>query len=118
MTPYEAAVNEASAKLALEDLSLLIERDVLYEQAKETVRNDTTFTFKKTKSRSTLCTERDEDKPTKRKYTTDSFRKSILVTSWRILMESKKKFRFKMLHQSKAPNSKDWETCEKNFREK
>lgn len=77
MTPYEATVNEASAKLALEDLSLLIKRDVLHEQAKEAVRNDTTFTFKKTKSRSTLCTERDEDKPTKRKYTTDSFRKSI-----------------------------------------
>lgn len=39
MTPYEAAVNEVSAKLALEDLSLLIKRDVLHEQAKEAVRN-------------------------------------------------------------------------------
>lgn len=35
MTPYETAVNEASAKLALEDPSLVIKRDVLYEKAKE-----------------------------------------------------------------------------------
>lgn len=54
MTPYETAVNEASAKLALEDPSLVIKRDVLYEKAKEAVRNDSSFTFKKGKSRSTL----------------------------------------------------------------
>lgn len=79
---------------------------MLYEQAKEAVRNHTTFTFKKTKSRSTLCTERDEDKPTKRKYTTDSFRKSILVTSWKILMESKKKLGSKCYIKVKPKNQR------------
>ena len=113
MTPYDAAVNQASAKLALEDPSLLIKRDVLYEQAKEAVRNDTTFSFKKGKSRSTLSSERDEERPTNRKYTTDSFRKEHISNLMEDIDGKQKEIRFKMLHQSKAQNSKDWETCEK-----
>ena len=110
LTPYEAAVDEASAKLALEDLSLLIKRDVLYEQAKEAVRNHTTSTFKKGKSRSTLSTERDEEKLTKRKYTIDSFRKDHISNLMDDIDGKQKEIRFKMLHQSEAQNTKDWET--------
>ena len=110
MTPYEAAVNEASAKLDLEDPSLLIKRDVLYEQAKETVRNDTTFTFKKGKSRSTLSSKRDEEKPTKRKIHLGKEHISNLMED---IDGEQTEIRFKMFHQSKAQNSKDWETCEK-----
>ena len=82
-TPYETAVNEASANLALEDPSLLMKRDVLYEKAKEAVRNETSFTFKKGKSRSTLSGEIDVEKSAKRKGT--------LLNSWKILMGNKKR---------------------------
>ena len=75
MTPYETAVNEASAKLALEDPSLVVKRDVLYEKAKEVVRNDTSFTFKNGKSRSNLFSDKDVEKSVERKYTSDSTRK-------------------------------------------
>ena len=112
-TPYETAVNEASANLALEDPSLLMKRDVLYEKAKEAVRNETSFTFKKGKSRSTLSGEIDVEKSAKRKNMTESFRKGHIVKLMEDIDGKQKEMKFKMLHQSKAQNSKDWETCEK-----
>lgn len=113
LTPYETAVNESSAKLALEDPSLLIKRDVLYEKAKEVVRSDTSFSFKKGKSRSTLSGLIDEEKPAKRKYTTDSYRKEHITKLTEDIDGKQKQMKFKMLHQSKAQSSKDWETCDK-----
>lgn len=113
MTPYETAVNESSAKLALEDPSLLIKRDVLYEKAKEIFRSDTSFSFKKGKSRSTLSGLIDEEKPAKRKYTTDSFRKEHITQLTEDIDGKQKQMKFKMLRQSKARSSNDWETCDK-----
>ena len=86
---------------------------MLYEKAKEAVRNDTSFTFKKGKSRSTLSSEIDVEKSAKRKNTTESFRKEHVIKLLEDIDGKKKEIKFKMLHQSKAQNSKDWETCEK-----
>ena len=86
---------------------------MLYEKAKEAVRNDTSLTFKKGKSRSTLSSEIDVEKSAKRKNKTESFRKEHVIKLLEDIDGKKKEIKFKMLHQSKAENSKDWETCEK-----
>ena len=49
LTPYQISVNEAARKLALENPSLLDQRGILYEKAKEAVRGDSCFVFKKGK---------------------------------------------------------------------
>ena len=101
MTPYETAVNEASAKLALEDPSLVVKRDVLYEKAKEVVRNDTSFTFKKGKSRSNLLSDKDVEKSVERKYTSDTIRKEHITKLMEDIDGKQKQMKLKMLHQTK-----------------
>ena len=51
LTPYQISVNKAAGKLALENPSLLHQSGILYEKAKEAVRSDNCFVFKKGKSR-------------------------------------------------------------------
>lgn len=112
LTSYEIAINEAAGKIALDDPALLIKRDVLYEKAKETVRCDTSFSFKKGKSRSSLTTQ-----PTlsaKRKsYTDESSREEHITKLVQDIDGKQKQVKFKTLHQTKAQASKDWEVCEK-----
>ena len=66
LTPYQVSVNEATGKLAIQNPSLLHQRAVLYEKAKEAVRNDGYFGFKKGKSRS-KSVEEVEPVPSKKK---------------------------------------------------
>lgn len=86
---------------------------MLYEKAKEVVRNETSFTFKKGKSRSPLSSEIEVEKSAKRKNTSESLRKEHIIKLKEDIDGKQKEMKFKMLHQSKAQNSKDWETCEK-----
>ena len=63
--------------------------------------------------RLSLLSEKDVEKPAKRKYTTDSIRKEHIAKLMEDIDGKQKQMKFKMLHQSKAPSSKYWETCEK-----
>ena len=47
LTPYQISVNEAAGKLALENPSLLDQRGILCEKAKEAVRGDSYFGLRK-----------------------------------------------------------------------
>jgi hypothetical protein len=52
LTSYEDAVNKEAGDICMENPMFLNKRDVLYEKAKERVRCDNSFVFKKGKSQS------------------------------------------------------------------
>lgn len=112
LTPYQISVNEAAGKLALENPSLLDQRGILYEKAKEAVRGDSCFVFKKGKSRS-KSVEEVEPVPSKKQYTSDTFRKEHTAQLLEDIEGKQQQLKYKQLRQSKAQASKDWETCDK-----
>jgi len=109
LTPYQISVNEAAGKLALENPSLLHQRGFLYEKAKEAVRNDSCFVFKKGKSRS-KSVEEVEPVPSKKKYTSETLREERTAQLVEDIEGKQQQLKYKQLHQSKAQASKDWET--------
>ena len=112
LTPYQMSVNEAAGKLALENPSLLDQRGILYEKAKEAVRGDSCFVFKKGKSRS-KSVEEVEPVPSKKQYTSDTFRKEHTAQLLEDIEGKQQQLKYKQLRQSKAQASKDWETCDR-----
>ena len=112
LTPYQMSVNEAAGKLALENPSLLDQRGILYEKAKEAVRGDSCFVFKKGKSRS-KSVEEVEPVPSKKQYTSDTFRKEHTAQLLEDVEGKQQQLKYKQLRQSKAQASKDWETCDR-----
>ena len=111
LTSYELAVNEEAGRLASDDPSLLCKRDVLYEKAKECVRSSSTFSFKKGQSRSNLASK--STTPAKRKYTNELCREDHITKLIEDIDGKQKQVKFKLLYQTKAQASKDWETCER-----
>ena len=108
---YEKDVNEEAEKVALHDLSLLCKREVLYEKAKENVRCASAFVFKRGKSQSNLAMQ--PTPPVKRRYRTEMSREDHISKLVEDIDGKQKQVKFKLLHQTKAQASKDWETCER-----
>lgn len=112
LTPYQISVNETAGKLALENPSLLDQRGILYEKDKEAVRGDSCFVFKKGKSRS-KSVEEVEPVPSKKQYTSDTFRKEHTAQLLEDIEGKQQQLKYKQLRQSKAQASKEWETCDR-----
>ena len=108
LTPYQISVNEAAGKLALENPSLLDQRGILYEKDKEPLRGESCFVFKKGKSRSKSF-EEVGPVPSKKQYTSDTFRKEHTAQLLEDIEGKQKQLKYKQLRQSKAQASKDWE---------
>ena len=106
LTPYQISVNEAAGKLALENPSLLDQRGILYDKAKEAVRDDSCFVFKKGKSRSKSVEV--EPVSSKKQYTSDTFRKEHTAQLLEDIEGKQQQLKYKQLRQSKAQASKDW----------
>lgn len=116
LTPYHISVNMAAGKLALENPSLLHQRGIMYEKAKEAVRSDNCFVFKKGKSRSKSVEEVDPV-PSKKQYTSDAFRREHTAQLLEDIEGKQQQLKYKQLRQRKANASKDWETCDRMQKE-
>ena len=100
LTPYQISVNMAAGKLALENPSLLHQRCILYEKAKEAVRSDNYFVFKKGKSRSKSVEEVDPVPP-KKQYTSDALRKEHTAQRLEDMQGKQQQLKYQQLRQSK-----------------
>lgn len=112
LTPYQISVNVAAGKLALENPSLLHQRSILHEKAKEAVRSDNCFVFKKGKSWA-KSVEEVEPVPSKKQYTSDAFRKEHTTQLLEDIEGKQQQLKYKQLRQSKPKASKDWKTCDR-----
>lgn len=108
LTNYQNAINKASAELAKQDYSLLLNRGKLVEESRKKVKAEG-YKFVKGKSRAKGC----EDQPTKRVKTTKDDRAEYIKLLNQDISTKKEQIRYKEQRVGMAKNSKNWELCDK-----